>query len=63
MDGSCFSSPKDAKYEDEPVQEGPPPLPSFLKFNEIGELQNLWYILIELTLLQKHIPSLQTSPG
>ncbi|CAL3971829.1 unnamed protein product, partial [Diplocarpon coronariae] len=35
MDGSCFGKPAGAKYEDEPAQEGPPPLPSFLTLNEI----------------------------
>lgn len=42
LDGSCFGKPAGAKYQDEPVQEGPPPLPSFLTLTEIGMLN---YIL------------------
>ncbi|KAL5323315.1 hypothetical protein ACEPPN_007849 [Leptodophora sp. 'Broadleaf-Isolate-01'] len=35
LDGSCFGKPAGAKYQDEPVEAGPPPLPSFLTLTDI----------------------------
>ncbi|CZT42693.1 related to protein tyrosine phosphatase phi [Rhynchosporium secalis] len=35
LDGSCFGKPAGAKYHEESVEKGPPPLPSFLILSDI----------------------------
>lgn len=46
LDGSCFGKPAGAKYQDELVESGPPPLPSFLTLADIGELIMLSYMYL-----------------